>query len=186
MADGRVFNSDNVSFISFLLEAQVAVLKGLIRKLWDNIILMWFSPDSFIYNIKWPKLNDDTKADHTVIELQRVGDATRRALQPSDLQRFQIFMVECRSREHDTEKGWSDALERLLGCLKTNVARTKELLAAVMIGTKIIVYEGENIGEENSALRPLHEGILDVAVPGDRAAFEAVLERVRAEGWDRA
>jgi hypothetical protein len=95
-------------------------------------------------------------------------------------------MVECRSWEHNTEKGWSDALNRVRGCLKANAAGSKRLFAAVAIGTKIIVYEGEGIGEHNLALRPMHEGTLDVAVAAERATLEAVLERVRAEGWTRA
>jgi hypothetical protein len=86
MADGRLFNSSKVSFMSYLFKAQETIYKGPIRILWDNILLVWFSVNGFKHSFKSPRLDDDTQADITIIEVRRVGDATGPPRKPEDFQ----------------------------------------------------------------------------------------------------
>lgn len=74
MADGQVFNTYNVSFMSSYLLAKKATNEEPVQILWNTILATWFSPSGpYKLAYKSPSLASDDEPDGIVIEVRFLG-----------------------------------------------------------------------------------------------------------------
>lgn len=186
MADGRIFNVSNPTFMSSFLLAKKATNEEPIQIMWNTILTTWFppiGPQAFKLAIKSPSLADNGQPDAIVIEVRLVGNTVRDSTQ---LREFQIFMVECKSWDYDTPSEWENAFDQLNHYLLANMNSSNKLFGAVAIGTKVVIYEWERTGLDTSSMQPIHAGTIDLQVHAHRLTLETALDRVKAQGWTLA
>ncbi|KAF4953027.1 hypothetical protein FGADI_6297 [Fusarium gaditjirri] len=187
MADGQVFNFYNVGFASALLMAQKSSYEEPIQILWNTILQSWFpavgGQTAYKLATKASVLANNDQPDAVVIEVRLVGAGIVRDSRM--LMEYQIFMVECKSSEHDSDSGWASAAAQLTHYMEQNTNVSRKLFGAVAIGTKVQFYEWE-YRHNRSSLRPVHPARLDLGDAGDRQTLEAMLDHVRTQGWNLA
>ncbi|EEU40095.1 uncharacterized protein NECHADRAFT_99095 [Fusarium vanettenii 77-13-4] len=180
MADGQVFNSGNVSFMSSYLQAKKATDEKPVQILWTTILGTWFPPSGpYKLAFKSSSLASVEKVDGVVIEVRFLG--TGSITDPGQILENQIFIVECNGSHKDTHDRWHNAAVQLTHYLENNTNGTDQLFGAIAIGTKVEVYQWE-YHNGSSHLHRIHDDQLDLGSARDRCTFEAAMDNARTQG----
>ncbi|KAL5587092.1 hypothetical protein FOVSG1_012228 [Fusarium oxysporum f. sp. vasinfectum] len=167
--------------------AQKSAYEEPIQILWNTILQSWFpavgGQTAYKLATKASVLANNDQSDAVAIDVRLVGAGLVR--DSTMLMEYQIFMVECKSSEHDSNSGWASAATQLTHYMEQNTNVSRRLFGAVAIGTKVQFYEWE-YRHNRSSLRPIHPARLDLGDAGDRQTLETMLDHVRTQGWNLA
>ncbi|KAJ9155261.1 hypothetical protein NKR23_g1740 [Pleurostoma richardsiae] len=184
MSDGGVLNSSNAGFMGCFFAAKGATTEDPVQGLWNFVLHTWFPRNPYRINIKAKNLASNDEPDAIVIEVRFVGGRTS-ARESWEIRERPIFMVECKKPTRDTPEEWESARVQLLQYLDDNVAGSKRMYGAVAIGLKVEIYKWDATNPSGPLMR-LHPATIDLNLAKDRRELEALLDEVKAGGWNWA